>query len=110
VYDVVRRVPRGRVTTYGDVATLLGSPRVARQVGYALAALRDARVPWQRVINAQGAVSFRGDVTRAELQRRKLEGEGVSFDARGRVVDFARLRFSFGRVQHMPARARAPRR
>ena len=85
VYAVVRQVPSGCVTTYGDVATLLGSPRVARHVGFALAALPDPSVPWHRVINAQGRISHRGDVERAEEQQRRLEAEGIVFDSRGRV-------------------------
>ncbi len=92
VYDVVRAVPAGFVTTYGDVAAVLGSPRVARHVGWALAALRDEDVPWHRVINAKGTISFRGDTPRAVLQRARLRAEGVAFDARGRV-DLKRLRF-----------------
>ncbi len=91
VYAVVRGVPPGRVTTYGDVASALGSPRVARHVGWALAALRDEEVPWHRVINAKGTISDRGDTARALLQRSLLEREGVVFDARGRV-DLAKLR------------------
>ena len=90
----VREVPAGRVTTYGDVASALGSPRVARHVGWALAALRDADVPWHRVINAKGMISFKGDTPRAELQRHRLEAEGVRFDARGRV-ELSRLRWTF---------------
>lgn len=87
VYDVVRRVPRGAVTTYGDVATVLGSPRVARHVGWALAAIGpdDADVPWHRVINAQGRISHKGDLVRAEEQRRRLVAEGIAFDRSGRV-------------------------
>lgn len=85
VYEVVRRVPAGRLTTYGDVAAALGSPRVARHVGWALAALRDGDVPWHRVINAQGRISFKGDVVRGTLQRTRLEAEGVVFDAAGRA-------------------------
>jgi len=85
VYEVVRRVPAGRVTTYGDVAAVLGSPRVARQVGFALAALADDDVPWHRVINARGAISVRGDTARCVLQQALLEQEGVVFDAAGRV-------------------------
>lgn len=92
VYDVVRAVPAGHVTTYGDVAAALGSPRVARHVGWALAALRDEDVPWHRVINAQGTISYRGDVGRGALQRARLEAEGVTFDARGRV-ELARYRW-----------------
>lgn len=97
VYAVVRCVPAGRVTTYGDVATVLGSPRVARHVGFALAALRDdvrPPVPWHRVINAQGRISSKGDVVRAERQRQLLAAEGVLLDDHGRV-DLKRLRFAY---------------
>lgn len=94
VFAVVRRVPAGQVTTYGDVATVLGSPRVARHVGFALAALSDPSVPWHRVINAQGRISHRGDLVRAEMQQRRLEDEGVVFDAVGRV-DLRRFRHRY---------------
>lgn len=86
VYAVVRTVPPGAVTTYGDVATILGSPRVARHVGFALAALDDPGVPWHRVINSRGRISFKGDTARGRLQRALLEQEGVAFDAAGRVA------------------------
>jgi methylated-DNA-protein-cysteine methyltransferase-like protein len=95
VYAVVRSVPAGRVTTYGDVAAVLGTPRVARHVGWALAALRDEDVPWHRVINARGTISFRGDTPRAVIQRARLEAEGVPFDPRGRV-DLKRYRWRYG--------------
>lgn len=85
VYRVVRRIPEGCVSTYGDVATVVGSPRVARHVGWALAALTDPSVPWHRVINAKGTISHRGDTVRGLTQRQRLEAEGVVFDARGRV-------------------------
>lgn len=87
VYAVVRRVPRGKVATYGQIATLLGSPRVARQVGWALAACEHAEqpVPWHRIINAQGRISHRGDVIRAQHQRELLEHEGVRFDELERI-------------------------
>ena len=94
VYAVVQQVPSGKVTTYGDVATVLGSPRVARHVGFALAALRSDDVPWHRVINAQGTISFRGDTARGSLQQALLEAEGIAFDPRGRV-DLKRLRFRY---------------
>lgn len=93
VYAVVRRVPFGAVTTYGDVATILGSPRVARHVGFALAALREDDVPWHRVINSRGRISFKGDTVRGVLQRTRLESEGISFEAGGRVRGFASLRW-----------------
>ena len=88
VYDVVRRIPPGRVATYGAVAQLAGIPRAARQVGYALAALPEnlADVPWHRVINARGEVSRRSGGTAFErVQRTLLEAEGVVFDPHGRV-------------------------
>jgi methylated-DNA-protein-cysteine methyltransferase-like protein len=90
VYDVVRQVPRGRVATYGQVATLLGSPRAARQVGFALSALRDREelvsVPWHRIINGRGRISVRGDTLRGCEQQRLLESEGVIFDAGGKTA------------------------
>lgn len=94
VYAVVRLVPPQRVTTYGDVATVLGSPRVARHVGFALAALGDDAVPWHRVINSKGRISFKGDVARGALQRALLQAEGVVFDGEGRV-DLRRYRHTF---------------
>lgn len=86
IYAVVRRIPRGRVATYGQVARLAGLPGRARQVGYAMyALLRGATVPWQRVINAAGRVSRRR-VPGAELtQRMLLEREGVRFGPGGRI-------------------------
>ena len=87
IYAVVRRIPKGRVATYGQVAELAGLPRAARQVGYAMAALRPStRVPWQRVVNARGEVSVRAEPGAEQVQRRRLEREGVRFDAAGRIA------------------------
>jgi methylated-DNA-protein-cysteine methyltransferase related protein len=84
IHKVVARIPRGRVATYGQIARLAGLGRQARLVGYAMHALpAGTRVPWQRVINAQGAISLPGKS--AIRQRKLLEREGVRFDARGRV-------------------------
>jgi methylated-DNA-protein-cysteine methyltransferase related protein len=94
VYRVVRRVPRGKVVTYGQVAAILGQPRAARAVGMALGALRGPLldlVPWQRVINAAGRCSHR-DGFWAEIQREFLEREGVRFDRHGKV-DLKRVRW-----------------
>ncbi|MBV9879652.1 MAG: MGMT family protein [Gemmatirosa sp.] len=87
IYRVVRRIPAGRVATYGHVAAVAGLPRQARLVGYALAGVADGSgVPWHRVINAQGRISARRDGPGASvLQRLRLEEEGVGFDTRGRV-------------------------
>ena len=93
VYQLVRRVPRGKVVTYGQVAAILGQPRAARAVGQALRMMPRALVevvPWQRVINASGRISFRGEVLRPELQRDLLEREGVEF-SRGGTVDLRRF-------------------
>jgi len=102
VYEVVRRIPRGRVATYGQVARLAGLGRNARQVGYALHALPEfSNVPWHRVINARGEISLPratgGDVT----QRLRLEREGVKFDGKGRV-DLKVYRWSSGRNSRSP--------
>lgn len=84
IYAVVRRIPRGRVATYGQVAELAGLPGGARQVGYALHALGPAtRVPWQRVVNARGRLSPRAVPGGEWEQRRRLEAEGVRFGACG---------------------------
>lgn len=87
IYAVVRRIPRGRVATYGQIASLAGLGGHARQVGYALSALPDGtRVPWHRVINARGEVSLRSGLDGGgEQQRRLLETEGVRFNEHGRV-------------------------
>lgn len=87
IYSVVRRIPRGRVATYGQVAILAGLPRQPRLVGYAMHALPNGTdIPWHRVINAQGRVSPRsGDGAGGIRQRALLEAEGLPFDAAGRV-------------------------
>jgi len=84
VYAVVRRIPRGKVTNYGRVARMLGRPRAARAVGYALNALKDkddqpalARVPWQRVVNSQGRISIVNREHSAQYQAELLREEGV---------------------------------
>ena len=96
-YEVVRRVPAGRVVSYGQVAVLAGRPGRARQVGYAMAALpHGTDVPWHRVVNAQGAVSRRtGGTAFQEIQRTLLEAEGVTFDDTGRI-DLQRFRWEDG--------------
>ena len=93
IYEVVRRIPVGRVATYGQIAALAGRPGGARQVGYALAALdAESDVPWQRVINVRGEVSPRSFAGWEGYQRHLLEEEGVAFDASGRV-DLRRFRW-----------------
>jgi methylated-DNA-protein-cysteine methyltransferase-like protein len=92
IYAAVRRIPRGRVATYGDVAAAAGLEGHARQVGYALHDLPSgSNVPWHRVINAKGEISVRSAGDSHELQRLLLEAEGVEFDLAGRV-DLKRFR------------------
>ncbi|MFU8806892.1 MAG: MGMT family protein [Bradymonadaceae bacterium] len=85
VYWLTTRIPEGQVATYGQIATYAGSPGAARAVGNLMrnSLTNGARVPWQRVINASGGISSKGDIERAELQRHLLTEEGISFNRRG---------------------------
>jgi methylated-DNA-protein-cysteine methyltransferase related protein len=86
VYGLVAQIPRGQVTTYGQIARWLGHPSAARAVGYALHALPSgSEIPWQRVINAAGRVSSRCDRHYEGIQRALLEAEEVKFDSYGNV-------------------------
>jgi methylated-DNA-protein-cysteine methyltransferase related protein len=91
---VIRRIPKGWVATYGQVATMAGMPRRARLVGRVLQRLPPAtKIPWHRVVNAKGEVSYSlsrngGDI----VQRRLLEKEGIKFDASNRL-DLERCRW-----------------
>ena len=84
IYDLVRQIPSGRVTTYGQISQLADCN--ARTVGFAMAALPiGSDVPWQRVINRLGKVSSRTDGEGNILQRHLLENEGLEFDHLERV-------------------------
>jgi methylated-DNA-protein-cysteine methyltransferase related protein len=87
IYATIRRIPHGKVATYGQIAALSGLPRRARLVGKALRETPDGfDIPWQRVINASGRVSPRGGLGVEEgYQRHLLEEEGVVFSASGRI-------------------------
>lgn len=103
IYQVVRRIPRGRVATYGQVAEIAGLPGRARQVGYALHALSgSSAVPWHRVLNARGMISLPPTSRSALEQRLLLQREGVPFTQQGRVP--------LARFQWRPRRRRARRR
>lgn len=87
IHAVIKRIPKGKVATYGQVARLAGLPRHARQVGFALAALPgSSRLPWQRVVNAAGTVSPREHPNSRERQTALLAREGVRLDERGRIA------------------------
>lgn len=101
VWDITRQIPHGRVSSYGQIASMIPPDadtdparmrRLApRWVGTALRKTpRGKSIPWHRVINSQGSISFAAGSAQAEEQRQLLEMEGIRFDRRGRV-DFARV-------------------
>ena len=84
-YAVVRRIPAGKVATYGQIARLAGMPRCARTVGYAMAACTDPSVPCHRVVDRLGGTKAAFDTLAPGTQRALLEAEGVIFDEQERV-------------------------
>jgi methylated-DNA-protein-cysteine methyltransferase-like protein len=110
IWSGVRRIPRGRVATYGQIATLAGLDGHARQVGYALHNLPErSDVPWHRVVNARGEISPRSAGDSHELQRMLLEAEGVELDLRGRI-DLQRFRWKPRTVVERRPPEKTPRR
>jgi methylated-DNA-protein-cysteine methyltransferase-like protein len=81
VYDIVALIPEGKVTSYGHIARMLGKPRGAREVGWAMSNCPEG-LPWQRVVMADGGIAGGGF---AEMRRELLEGEGVVFTIGGKV-------------------------
>ena len=78
VYEVVKRIPKGKVATYQQVATVISTPRAAPAVGWALRALPDGHsVPWQRVINSQGMISIENLRAPKSLQAKLLRKDGI---------------------------------
>ncbi len=93
IWQVVAQIPRGKVATYGDVAGMAGLPGAARRVGRALKNLpADTRIPWHRVVNAQGRISLPDHSASQYTQRERLESEGVLFRA-NRSIDLRRFRW-----------------
>jgi methylated-DNA-protein-cysteine methyltransferase related protein len=93
VYEIVRRIPTGRVMTYGQIADILGEGYTPRTVGFVMHAANEETTPWQRVINSQGACSTGRVILPPDKQQRMLEAEGIVFDARGRC-DLGRYRWT----------------
>jgi methylated-DNA-protein-cysteine methyltransferase-like protein len=102
VYEIVRRIPSGRVMTYGQIAEMLGEGYTARTVGFVMHAAEEETTPWQRVINSQGACSTGRVILPPDKQQRMLESEGITFDARGRC--------DLGRYRWIPEEEEAARR
>jgi methylated-DNA-protein-cysteine methyltransferase-like protein len=90
VYALVETIPAGKIMTYGAVALALGRPRAARAVGYALNALPyETPIPWHRVLGRRGpyaVISIHNFKYSSAEQRQRLEAEGVTFDAEGRLA------------------------
>jgi methylated-DNA-protein-cysteine methyltransferase-like protein len=84
VYELVRRIPRGRVMTYGQIAAILGEGYTARTVGYVMHGGDGNNVPWQRVINSKGMCSTGRLTLPHNMQQAMLGSEGVKFDEKGR--------------------------
>ncbi len=84
VYEIVREIPVGRVMTYGQIAEMLGEGYTPRTVGYVMHAAETEKIPWQRVINSQGACSTGKMTMPVNLQQKILEDEGIEFSERGR--------------------------
>ncbi len=84
IYKIIRRIPKGKVATYGQIAALAGNPRAARTVGWALHSAGDDSLPWHRVINGRGQSSF-PVAGKRKLQRALLEKEGILFEEENRV-------------------------
>jgi methylated-DNA-protein-cysteine methyltransferase-like protein len=86
IYQIVRRIPLGKVATYGQIARLAGLAGHARQVGYALHHLpSNSDCPWHRVVNIRGMISLRPDSPEWHLQYALLQAEGIRFDNRNAI-------------------------
>ncbi len=83
VRAIVRRIPRGRVATYGQLSQLIDGRLSPLAIGWALSGAPEDSLPWHRVINAKGGISTDGE--HPGLQRALLEAEGVRFDGAGRI-------------------------
>ncbi len=92
VYEIVHEIPSGKVMTYGQIAEILGEGYTARTVGYVMHAAETENVPWQRVINSQGACSTAKMFLPYNVQQKMLEEEGVFFNDKGRC-DLEKYRF-----------------
>jgi methylated-DNA-protein-cysteine methyltransferase-like protein len=86
VWEMVARIPKGKVASYGQIAAMVGNPRAARTVGWALHSIpEEMQLPWHRVINSKGEISWHCREHEVEIQRVLLEKDGVKFDEHGRI-------------------------
>lgn len=104
IFEVVARIPKGRVASYGAIARAAGFPRHARLVGFLLSTLSDDDpLPWHRVVNARGEISTRRDRDAMAAQRRRLAAEGVRFQGPDRI-DLRRFGCDQVQLESGPAR------
>ncbi len=86
VWALVAQIPYGKVASYGQIATMLGNPRAARTVGWALSSTpKEMDIPWHRVINSKGQISLGDTCASGEIQKNLLESEGIEINARGQI-------------------------
>ena len=90
VWAIVRRIPRGRVATYGQISEMIARRLTPVGVGWALRAAKDDTLPWHRVVNERGTISTDGEIP--GLQRARLQAEGVRFDRSG-ALDLEKYRW-----------------
>ncbi|HSX09060.1 MAG TPA: MGMT family protein [Candidatus Saccharimonadales bacterium] len=94
VINVIRQIPRGKVVSYGQVAAYVGMPRAARQIGWTMSKLGNVDLPWWRVVNNAGKITFRGSLYNDKaLQKKLLEAEGIPV-ADDYTFDIEKYRFS----------------
>lgn len=80
IWQIVHQIPKGKVASYGQVAKLAGLPGYARFVGYAMKKLpAGTKLPWHRVVNSQGKLSFPRDTQQYQTQKARLEADGIVF-------------------------------
>ena len=86
IYELVRRIPYGKVSSYGQLAVLAGRPGAARAVGHAMRVCRDPSIPCHRVVHQDGSTTASFDAIERHTQQRLLEAEGVLFSSDHKVI------------------------
>ncbi|MGI8811331.1 MAG: MGMT family protein [Pyrinomonadaceae bacterium] len=86
VFELVKKIPRGKVMTYGQISAILGQGYTPRTVGYVMHGADEKKVPWQRVVNSQGKCSTGRITLPLDLQKQILESEGVIFSSTGKCA------------------------
>ena len=85
ILDIIKQIPKGKIATYGQIAAMAGTQN-PRLVGFALAGLKDdTTVPWFRVINSKGQISFPEDSDGFKIQYSLLQNEGIIFDSKNKI-------------------------